>query len=41
MTSRPSVGLVRSRTTVLNQNDDAVLSMEGVGMFRRRGAATP
>jgi acyl dehydratase len=41
MTSRPSVGLVRSRTTVLNQNDDAVLSMEGVGMFRRRSAATP
>jgi acyl dehydratase len=41
MTSRPSVGLVRSRTTVLNQNDDAVLSMEGVGMFRRRSAAMP
>ncbi len=40
MTSRPSVGLVRSRTTVLNQNDDAVLSMEGVGMFRRRSVAT-
>jgi acyl dehydratase len=40
MTSRPSVGLVRSRTTVLNQNDDAVLSMEGVGMLRRRSTAT-
>jgi acyl dehydratase len=40
MTSRPSVGLVRSRTTVLNQNDNAVLSMEGIGMFRRRSAAT-
>jgi acyl dehydratase len=40
MTSRPSVGLVRSRTSVLNQDDDAVLSMEGVGMFRRRSAAT-
>ena len=36
MTSRPTVGLVRSRTTVLNQTDDAVLSMEGMGMFRRR-----
>jgi len=36
MTSRPTVGLVRSRTTVLNQADDAVLSMEGMGMFRRR-----
>ncbi len=41
MTSRPTVGLVRSRTTVLNQADDAVLSMEGMGMFRRRPAATP
>jgi acyl dehydratase len=38
MASRPAVGLVRSRTTVLNQGDDAVLSMEGVGMFRRRMA---
>jgi acyl dehydratase len=38
MASRPAVGLVRSRTTVLNQADDAVLSMEGVGMFRRRMA---
>ena len=41
MTSRPSVGLVRSRTSVLNQNDDVVLTMEGVGMFRRRSEATP
>ena len=38
MASRPTVGLVRSRTTVLNQADDAVLTMEGVGMFRRRMA---
>jgi acyl dehydratase len=36
MTSRPTVGLVRSRTTLLNQADDPVLSMEGLGMFRRR-----
>jgi acyl dehydratase len=36
MASRPTVGLVRSRTTVLNQADDAVLTMEGLGMFRRR-----
>jgi acyl dehydratase len=41
MASRPTVGLVRSRTIVLNQDDEAVLSMEGVGMFRRRSAATP
>jgi acyl dehydratase len=41
MASRPTVGLVRSRTTVLNQGNDAVLTMEGIGMFRRRTAATP
>ena len=39
MTSRPSVGLVRSRTSVLNQNGETVLTMEGSGMFRRRTAA--
>jgi acyl dehydratase len=36
MTSRPEVGLVRSRWQVLNQHGDVVLSMEGWGMFRRR-----
>jgi acyl dehydratase len=41
LASRPSVGLVRSRTAVLNQDGDAVLTMEGVGMFRRRVAASP
>jgi len=41
LASRPTVGLVRSRTSLLNQADDAVLSMEGMGMFRRRPAATP
>jgi acyl dehydratase len=41
MASRPTVGLVRSRTTVVNQADEAVLTMEGVGMFRRRLGATP
>jgi acyl dehydratase len=39
MASRPSVGLVRSRTSVLNQNGETVLTMEGAGMFRRRMAA--
>ena len=39
MTSRPSVGLVHSRTSVLNQNGETVLTMEGSGMFRRRTAA--
>jgi len=41
LASRPTVGLVRSRTSLLNQADDAVLSMEGLGMFRRRPTATP
>jgi len=36
MSSRPEVGLVRSRWLVLNQHGEAVLSMEGWGMFRRR-----
>jgi acyl dehydratase len=36
MASKPHVGLVRSRTEVVNQYGDAVLSMEGWGMFRRR-----
>lgn len=36
MNSRPEVGLVRSRWTVLNQRDEPVLTMEGWGMFRRR-----
>ena len=38
MASRPSVGIVRSRTSVLNQNDETVLTMEGAGMYRRRAA---
>ncbi|HEY1393077.1 MAG TPA: MaoC family dehydratase [Methylibium sp.] len=38
MNSRPSVGLVRSSWTALNQRDEAVLSMDGWGMFRRREA---
>ena len=40
MASRPSVGLVRSHWQVLNQDRDAVLTMEGWGMFGRRDAAT-
>jgi acyl dehydratase len=39
MNSRPGVGLVQSRWTVFNQHDEAVLTMEGWGMFRRRPAA--
>lgn len=38
MTSRPGVGLVRSRWQLHNQRDEAVLTMEGWGMFRCRPA---
>lgn len=34
--SKPQVGLVRSQWQVLNQNDECVMTMEGLGMFRRR-----
>jgi len=37
--SRPTIGLVLSEWTVLNQHDEAVMSMEGWGMFRRRAPA--
>ena len=36
MKSRPPVGLVQSRWTALNQRGEAVMSMEGWAMFRRR-----
>lgn len=38
MASRPQVGLVRSRWEVFNQRREAVLTMEGWGMFGRRPA---
>ena len=41
MKSRPGVGLVRNQWQMFNQHDAAVLSMEGWGMFRQRGAAAP
>ncbi|MBE7419757.1 MAG: MaoC family dehydratase [Ideonella sp.] len=36
MNSKPHIGLVRSRWELFNQHGDAVLEMEGWGMFRRR-----
>jgi len=39
MRSRAGVGLVQSRWTVRNQQDEPVLTMEGWGMFRRRHPA--
>ena len=41
LASRPAVGLMRSRSEVLNQNDGIVLTMEGAGFFTRRTPATP
>jgi acyl dehydratase len=41
LASRPAVGLVRSRSEVLNQNDATVLTMEGIGFFARRTTAPP
>jgi len=34
--SRPEMGLVKTRWEVFNQNDEAVMTMEGYGMFARR-----
>ena len=39
MSSRPAVGLARSRWEVINQHGEPVLTMEGWGMFRRRTPA--
>ena len=39
MNSRPDVGLVQLEWRVFNQNDEAVMSMQGWGMFGRRPAA--
>jgi acyl dehydratase len=36
--SRPEMGLVKTRWEVFNQNDEAVMTMEGYGMFARRPA---
>ena len=41
MSKRPDVGLVRSKWDMINQHGDAVLHMEGWGMFRRGHPATP
>ena len=36
MNSKPHIGLVRSRWEVFNQDDELVMTMEGLGMFKRR-----
>jgi len=35
--SRPNMGVVKTRWEVYNQNDELVMTMEGYGMFERRG----
>lgn len=37
--SKPTVGLVRNRWQMSNQNHESVMTMEGYGMFRRRPSA--
>lgn len=41
MASKPHVGLVQSRWEVLNQRREAVMTMEGWGMYRRRDVPPP
>ena len=41
LSSRPNVGLVQSRSQVLNQNGQTVLTMDGAAFFARRKPATP
>ena len=41
MNSRPGVGLVHTEWKMLNQHGDAVLSMDGWGMFRMRPVVAP
>jgi acyl dehydratase len=41
MAKRPDVGLVRTTWEMFNQHGDAVLRMEGYGMFRLRQPAQP
>ena len=41
MRSRPHVGLVKSRFTVLNQRREAVMTIESWGMMRRRDVPPP
>jgi acyl dehydratase len=37
--SKPDRGIVRSRWELLNQRGEVVMTLEGMGMFRRRPAA--
>lgn len=41
LASRPAVGIVRSRSEMLNQDGEIVLTMEGAGFFARRNPEAP
>ncbi len=41
MNSKPHIGLLRCRWTMRNQHEQAVLTMEGWGMFGRRDVPAP
>lgn len=38
--SRPEIGIVKTLWEVFNQDDELVMTMEGYGMFKVRGAAS-
>jgi len=38
--SRPEMGLVKTRWDVYNQDDELVMTMEGLGMFKTRTAVS-
>ena len=39
--SKPDIGIVKSRWEAFNQHNEMVMSMEGISMFKRREAARP
>jgi len=39
--SRPEIGVVRHRWDVFNQNQELVMEMTGVGLYRRRNPGAP
>ena len=39
--SKPDIGIVKSRWEAFNQHNEMVMSMEGISMFKRREAALP
>ena len=41
LNSRPEIGMVRSRWEMFNQHGEQVLTMEGMGMFKRRNPGLP